>query len=713
MSYYLVWVRSIRYRGSTPLTYSSDQKLQPGQLVKVALQNEQVLGFVERAVSKPKFPTKPTTLVFDLPTLPAQIPELSRWLMAYYATNLGTATSQVLPAELSEKTIAKLEDINISATKTTLPPLNEGQSNVVKNITKPDTYLLHGKTGSGKTRVYIELAQQAVNSGKSALILTPEISLTSQLSQSFRDVFGEQVIVLHSQLTPVQRQKVWLQILTSTNPKSVIPTEVEGPRANQQRPAAKATGSFDSAQDDSGGRQKSVPLVVIGPRSALFSPLANIGLIVIDEAHEPAYKQEQAPYYHARSVASKLAELHQAPLVIGSATPSVSDYFLAEQRQKPILRMTQLAVPRPLKKNPQSGERSLGVQPKEPDFSKGPGTGASPPVTIIDLKDRTQFTRSPRLSQALLDSVQASLSRGEQSLVYLNRRGTARIVLCENCGWQALCPHCDLPLVYHADSGRFRCHTCGYSESVVTSCPACKHPSVVFKSFGTKAITEELTKLFPHARIQRFDTDNKKSESFQEHFEAVKAGEVDILVGTQLLAKGLDLPRLSTLGIVLADSSLYMPDFSARERTFQLLSQALGRIGRGHVAGTAIVQTYHPDSQLIKDAIEDNWDDFYQAELKERRTYHFPPLYYLLKASTRRASYKSAENAAVKLKEQIEKAIPGLETDGPTPSFHEKLAGKFQVQLVLRSTQRSKLLEVVKLLPASGWTYDIDPTNLL
>lgn len=645
MGYYTVWVRSIRYRGHEPLTYSCEQTLKPGQLVRVGLQNEQVLGFVERAVNKPSFACKPVSLVYDLPPLPVQVPELARWLMAYYATNLGTATSQVLPADISEKTVAKLESLTISANNTTLPQLNDHQSAVVRIITKPDTYLLHGKTGSGKTRVYIELALQAVTSGKSALILTPEISLTSQLSQSFRNVFGEQVIVLHSQLTPAQRQKVWLQILTAAS-----------------------------------------PLVVVGPRSALFSPLANIGLIVIDEAHEPAYKQEQAPYYHARSVASKLAELHKAPLVIGSATPSVGDYFLAEQRGKPILRMTHLAA--------------LQDAPK-----------AS--ISIIDLKDRTQFSRSPRLSQTLLDSIQASLGRGEQSLVYLNRRGTARIVLCENCGWQALCPHCDLPLVYHADSGRFRCHTCGYSEPLITSCPTCKHPSVVFKSFGTKAITEELKKLFPQAAVQRFDTDNKKSESFQEHFEAVKAGEVDILVGTQLLAKGLDLPRLSTLGIVLADSSLYMPDFSARERTYQLLSQALGRIGRGHVAGTAVIQTYQPESTLIRGAIDDNWDEFYQSELKERQAYHFPPFYYLLKLSCRRASYKSAESAAAKLKQQIETSIPGLEIDGPTPSFYEKLQGKYQCQLVIRTTQRSKLLDVIKLLPPSGWTYDIDPTNLL
>ncbi|MGH7241380.1 MAG: DEAD/DEAH box helicase, partial [Candidatus Saccharimonadales bacterium] len=218
MNYYLVWVRSIKYRGHEPLTYSSAQNLQPGQLVRVALQKEQVLGFVERTVAKPSFATKPIDYVYELPPLPTQTMELARWLMAFYATTLGTATSQILPADLSEKAAAVLESISITTLSTTLPPLNKGQKAVVEKITKPDTYLLHGKTGSGKTRVYVELAQHTVAAGKSVVVLTPEISLTSQLASSFRVVFGERVIVLHSQLTSVQRQKIWLQILTTPIP---------------------------------------------------------------------------------------------------------------------------------------------------------------------------------------------------------------------------------------------------------------------------------------------------------------------------------------------------------------------------------------------------------------------------------------------------------------------------------------------------------------
>jgi len=642
--FYKVWVRSMRYHGQEPLTYSSDQKLAVGSVVSVPLQKETVLGFVSATVSKPAFATKPLTAVYPLPPLPPQLLRLASWLQSFYATNLGTAAQQLLPAKIAVKNIPT-DTVVTNSTNSTLTSLNDEQLGIVKNITKADTYLLHGKTGSGKTRVYIEIAQRALQAGQSALVLTPEIGLTSQLSQSFKQAFGEQVVVLHSQLTPMERQKVWLRILTAES-----------------------------------------PLVVIGPRSALFSPLKNIGLIVIDEAHEPAYKQEQAPYYHALRVASQLAHLHDAILIIGSATPSVGDYYLAEQRRKPILRMTRLAT-------------AHEEAPNE--------------VQIVDLKDRSQFSRSQLLSTPLLQAMQAALDRGEQSLIYLNRRGTARVVLCENCGWQAVCPQCDLPLVYHGDTNRLRCHTCGYSQNIITSCPVCRHPSVLFKSFGTKALVAELIKLFPLARIQRFDTDNSKAERFEQHYEAIKRGEIDILVGTQLLAKGLDLPNLSTLGIVLADSSLYLPDFSATERTYQLLTQVLGRVGRGHRQGHVIVQTYHVDSPILQAAIEGDWTGFYQRELAERQMFHFPPFVHLLKLACRRVSPKSAEQAASKLKRQLLDTVPAIQIQGPAPSFHEKLQGKYQYQLVVKSTNRARLIDVIHTLPASGWTYDIDPINLL
>ena len=644
MYFYEVWVRSNKYHSDAPLTYQSEQQLNIGQIVDVPLQRAKVLAVITRQVAKPSFATKPIERIYDLPPVPEHLLSLADWLHAYYPAPLGLVSQQVLPADANDKKLPTLLKAGAPDLKT-LPPLNDEQQAAVDQIASPGTYLLHGKTGSGKTRVYIELAYRRLANGRSCIILTPEISLTSQLAERFRSVFGERVMVLHSQLTPKERRETWQQILLTKE-----------------------------------------PLVVIGPRSALFSPLKNIGLIVLDESHEPAYKQEQAPHYQAGRVAAKLANLHSSMLVLGSATPSVSDYYLAEQKDRPIVELTELAT---------ASEH------------------AETEVQVVDLKDRSLLSRNPYLSQSLLEAIESALLRKEQVLLYLNRRGTARIILCENCGWQALCPHCDLPLTYHGDVHELRCHVCNHHEPVPAACPACKHPSILFRAVGTKAIAEEVGRLFPGARVQRFDTDNTKAERFENHFQAVHAGEVDILVGTQLLAKGLDLPRLSTLGIIAADTSLAMPDFSANERTYQLLSQVLGRVGRGHIAGHAIIQTYQPEHPAIQAAISGEWEDFYKSELESRKLFNFPPFVYLLKLTVRRASYKSAEKAAEDFAAALHKANLKVEIDGPAPAFHEKFQNKYQWQLVLKAKDRSQLLEVIKLLPSSGWSYDIDPIDLL
>jgi primosomal protein N' (replication factor Y) len=371
--------------------------------------------------------------------------------------------------------------------------------------------------------------------------------------------------------------------------------------------------------------------------------------VVVDEAHEPAYKQETAPYYHAVRVASLLAQVHQASLVIGTATPSVVDYYIAEQKGSAIVTMKQLAT-----------------------TSEAVGTRL-----VVDATDRSHFSRSPYISDELARAIQGSLSRGEQSMLYLNKRGTARSILCDQCGWQALCPHCDLPLTYHADSHNILCHSCTYHGNAPTSCPECGNPSVVYRSAGTKLIVEEVSRLFPEARVQRFDTDNLKADRLEQHYEALKNGGIDIIVGTQLLAKGLDLPLLSTLGVIAADSSLAMPDFTSQERTFQLLNQVLGRVGRGHRGSTAIIQTFNPASRAITAAVSDDWDGFYAAELSERKTFMFPPFCFLLKLSCRRASPKAAEKDANDLRSKLESSRHPALIERPAPSIHEISGGKY------------------------------------
>ncbi len=650
--YYYVWVRSSRYHGREALTYQADKAdrvLPTGSLVLVPLQQETVMGLVTGPAPPPRFKTKPISQVYDLPPLPGHLIRLILWLQTYYPAPLGVLTQQIVPAGLSVKQLANQTPLVLAAPQTSgLPPLTAEQTAALATMTAVNNYVVHGKTGSGKTRLYIELALKAVAAGRSAIILTPEISLTSQLAANFRAVFGARVVVLHSGQAPSERRQAWLLTLTTKE-----------------------------------------PLIVIGPRSALFTPLARPGLIILDESHEAAYKQEQAPQYQAGRVAAYLASLTRSSLVLGSATPSVSDYYLARQKQRPIIELNQLAR-----------ADSKGDQP------------AATEVVIVDMKQRDQFPRSSYLSLPLVTAIQGALKRGEQSLLYLNRRGTARLIMCENCGWQATCPHCDLPLTYHGDRFELRCHSCDYHTKAPVSCPECQHPSILFKTAGTKAIVEEVARLFPQARVARFDTDNGKADRFETNYEAVRNGDVDILVGTQLLAKGLDLPKLSVLGILLADTSLYMPDFSASERTYQLLTQVLGRVGRGHVAGRAVIQTYHPDHPIIAMAISADYQQFYDTEISSRRQFLFPPFCFLLKLTARRASPKSAEAAADKLKLSLGQSGLKIRIEGPAPCFQEKFQGKFQWQLIIKSSERGQLLKVITGLPAN-WSYDIDPLDLL
>jgi primosomal protein N' (replication factor Y) len=645
MFYYLVWVRSNRYHGQEALTYSSSANLPAGSIVKVELQKQLVLGVITGATGQPRFKTKEISEVLDLPSLPPHLLKLAAWLQAYYPAPLGIITQQLIPANFTkpqlEKTAAqKYEAPDLGA----LPPLTAEQQVALEAMEPRDSYVLHGVTGSGKTRLYIELAARAIETGKAAVILTPEISLTTQLANNFRRVFGDRVLVMHSQQTPAERNRAWLAALRATE-----------------------------------------PVIVIGPRSALFAPLAKLGLIVLDEAHEAAYKQEQAPQYQTGRVAAYLARLARASLVLGSATPSVSDYYLAKQKNKPIIELKELA-----------------------QASDHPATE----VVLVDRKEHNLFGRSPYLSQPLIAAVEAALTRSEQSLLYLNRRGTARLVMCENCGWQALCPHCDLPLTYHGDRHELRCHSCDYHGPAPTSCPECGHAEIVFKTAGTKAIVDEVQRLFPNARLKRFDTDNAKADRFEAQYEDVRDGKVDILIGTQLLAKGLDLPKLSTLGILLADTSLYLPDFSAQERTFELISQVLGRVGRGHLAGKAVIQTYHPDHPVLQQAVDNDYPAFYATEIAARQQFMFPPFCYLLKITVRRATIKSTEEAALKLKTDIETGGYRVRVEGPAPSFYERLQNKFQWQLVVKARDRGELLRLIPELPANC-SYDLDPLDLL
>ncbi|HKX73757.1 MAG TPA: primosomal protein N' [Candidatus Saccharimonadales bacterium] len=648
MSFYYLVAPTTVVRATEPaFTYSSDTELALGTLVRVSVGKKVLNGVVIRAVAqKPSFATKPIEAVLAPDPLPVPLLKLADWLSAYYATHLATVLQTILPSGM-HKTRRDAKHASSHPIRNRAHIVLNGEQQAALDAIKTGpagTVLLHGVTGSGKTAVYIEAAKYQAESGKSTIVLVPEIALTPQLVAEFANHFNN-LVVTHSGLTEAQRHQAWQKALAQP------PTE---------------------------------PLVVIGPRSALFMPVANLGLIVVDEAHEPSYKQEQAPRYSALRAATVLAGYHKmARVVLGSATPSVTDYYLAQKTGSHVLRLAQPAV-------------------------------KSAPVVadVIDLKRKDLFRKHRFFSDALLAGVQESLDAGHQTLLFHNRRGTAPTTMCEHCGWLAECPTCFLPLTLHADSHILRCHLCNYQLPVPPSCPSCGEPTILFKGIGTKLIEAEITKLFPKARIARFDADTHQSQAVHNRYQELYDGHIDILIGTQMLAKGLDLPNLRLVGVVQADSGLILPDFQSEERVFQLLYQVMGRVGRGTLPGRVVIQTFQPDHPIVKAAVARDYSAFYQAEIKKRENGHFPPFRFLLKLSCSYKTEAGAVNASMKMAKLLRSEHPQVEVLGPTPSFYERMGGAYRWQLVVKSTRRSDLIAIAASVPA-GWQADLDPSSLL
>jgi primosomal protein N' (replication factor Y) (superfamily II helicase) len=647
MYYYEVLVADSRYKSGAPLIYSSEELLGSLSVVSVPLRNRLVTGFINGQADKPPFAVKPIKTTLSQKTLPLHCLQLAEWLSQYYSTSLGEVLRLFAPSQtvIRRHTEAISEEPDQRLILDLDAPLTAEQSKALESIDNhpSTTVLLHGETGSGKTRVYLELAQKVLADGRSVIILVPEISLTAQMVMAVSKKLDRPAVVLHSELTVAQRKKIWFQILES--------------------------GS---------------PVVIIGPRSALFAPIPSLGLIVVDEAHEPAYKQEQSPRYLATRVASQLGLLTSSRVIIGSATPAVTDYYLAEKKDA-VVSMGLQAV---------SGKKFKVAQ------------------EVVDLKDRKNFTKNSYLSNRLIMAVEQALAAKQQTIIYYNRRGSARIIICANCGWQLLCPNCDIPLVYHADDHLARCHICDHNHAPPNNCPDCGNPDIIYKSIGSKALVEIVQKLFPSARVMRFDSDNTPSERMENIYRQIHSGEVDVLVGTQLLAKGLDLPRLGLVGIIAAETSLSLPDFSAEERTFQLLYQVIGRVGRGHGQGKVIIQSYEPKNIIIKSAVTRDWNAFYEHTLAERQAFRFPPSSYLLKLVCRRATLKGAQNAAANFKQDLLAMGLPVEIAGPTPSFYARRGRYYYYQIVVKSKDRGYLQQMASDLPA-GWTADLDPVDLL
>lgn len=627
-------------------TYESEQPLKIGTLVSLSIGKQTAIGVVVKEVSKPAYTTKPVgTVIEDLP-LPEPLVGLSVWLAEYYRTPLATVLQTVLPRGLNTKRRAQERLEKTGLRDRTQIVLNTEQNKAATSIMaqQSGTVLLQGVTGSGKTEVYKELARQTIASGRSVIVLVPEISLTSQIIDEFTYDFPD-LIVTHSHMTEAQRHLAWKQALEATK-----------------------------------------PVLVIGPRSALFMPVPHVGAIIVDEAHEPSYKQEQAPRYSALRAASVLGKLSGARVVFGSATPLIADRYLAEQSNSLILRLDKPAR----------------------------GNAKASTVELIDMTKRNNFSKHRFFSNKLLEAIEQNSVTGRQTLIFHNRRGSASTTLCENCGWSAQCPRCYVPLVLHADTYSMSCHICDAKQKVPTSCPVCSSADIIHKGIGTKLIESELKRLFPKAVVARFDGDNANADTVNERYKELYSGEITIAIGTQVVAKGLDLPKLHTVGVIQADSGLALPDYTAAERAFQLLAQVVGRVGRDERETQTIVQSYQPTHPVVQFGLQQDYEGFYRYALAERQKAGFPPFRFLLQLTDVYKSEAAAIKAAKQLSATLKSSLPkGIEILGPTPAFYERQHDTYRWQLVLKSTQREALADVLKHVPATHWQYDLDPSSLL
>lgn len=554
--------------------------------------------------------------------------------------------------------------------------LNREQQRALEAITASrgafHPHLLFGVTSSGKTEVYLRAAASVRAEGRSVLLLVPEIGLTPQLIERASRRFPGEVAVLHSALTDAERARTWIDIAA--------------------------------------GRSA----VVIGARSAVFAPLPRLGLVVVDEEHDAAYKQEESPRYHGRDVAVMRAKLAAAPVVLASATPSLESYQAALSGRYRLLEMPSRATASPLPTVELLDLRDPKVRyPADRPHRADAASGEKPaPPPLL----------SPPLQDALVENYRA----GEQSLVFLNRRGFARFIQCEDCGRVEECPHCSVSLTFHRTRGEATCHHCGFTRPPSASCPDCG-AALRARSFGTEQVESALSELLPAARVARLDRDTGSSPHFvQETLAAWRDGEIDVLVGTQMIAKGHDAPGVTLIGVVLADASLHFPDFRASERTFQLLAQVAGRAGRGSKPGRVLVQTRSPEHPSLHAATRHDFVGFATDELRSREELAYPPfgrLARILIEGDASAAERHAERLGDTLRRAaraVEGAPPGaVQILGPAPAPLERLRGRYRMQLLVKATESRRLGQVLRTVRADSrrtsvrTVVDVDPVSMM
>ena len=573
-----------------------------------------VIGEIEEA-DIPEAQIKRITRAVDSePLFDVRSIDLARWMAGMYYCGIGEALAAMLPSGRRETSSPLLEADDLDIKESPLS-LSDEQSAALKRITSSMSgiHYLYGITGSGKTEVFLQAAEATMAEGRGVIYLVPEIALTGQVAEAAQRRFGPRCAVIHSRLTASKKLAEWRRILR---------------------------GEAD---------------VVIGARSAVFAPVRRLGLIIIDEEHEPSYKAGNAPRYHARQVAMRRRSTEGARLVMGSATPSVEAWHLMSEGTVEKLRLTR---------------RLSG--------------GAMPDVEIVDLRKE-----EGAISGRLADAIREAHKEGGQSILFLNRRGFSYFFRCRSCGAEIRCKHCSVALTYHKDRGALVCHYCGYRQAPPTACPECGSLDVGYSGFGTERVEEDAVRLFPGMRITRLDADSTSRKGELERLlSEFREGKTDLLLGTQMVAKGFNFPRVKTVGVVLADTSLNLPDFRAAERTFSLVVQVAGRAGRFSPDGRVIVQTYRPDSPVIRLAASCDLETFYALELKARRELGFPPYMRLIRIVFRSKEKGKAASAAAEFARLAASRVPAdADILGPAECPLGLVAGTARWQIIFRASE--------------------------
>ena len=645
------------------------EKVAIGERAYVPFRNSERIGYIVNFsntcnIAKTK---SIRSIIDEEPIVSGQMLELARWISQTYLCSWGQAIDATVPGVLKKGKVSVRprlagrasfngDSLHPDTTGDSLHPdtilpveqavpaeqavpirLTTEQNEVLEKILfKIDkeayrAFLLHGITASGKTEIYLKAIEKVLAKGKTSIVLVPEIALTPQTVERFTSRFGRKVAVAHSALTGSMRYMEWKRIKTKE------------------------------------------ARIVVGARSAIFSPVENLGLIIVDEEHETSYKQEDTPRYHARDVALMRARLSNCPVILGSATPSLETYYLARKNKIELVRLTK-----------RIDEKEL------------------PKVKIVDM--RMELATRKRLvmfSKILITGIERALAKKGQVMIFLNRRGFSTYINCKKCGHVLKCRRCDSALVYHYQTRNLICHYCNFKIPPPDICPRCKSSYMKYFGIGTEKVESELARFFPRARIARMDTDSMRKRGSHAHvLGEFKKHNIDILVGTQMIAKGLDFPRVTLVGVVNADVMLNLPDFRASERTFNLLTQVAGRAGRGEAGGEVIVQTYAPEHYAIRAASKHDYEKFYQEEIKARKETLFPPFRHIVKLVLRSRNENRVQDAAKGFKSFLDKRLSAkggnVEIIGPAPAPVSKVRGFFRWNILLKGKNRSIMCESLR-----------------